>query len=153
MKLSHEEIAARLAASPEHDVCVLRIEEGDFGCEEHRDPPRLWLLTETAAGERLHHENTVFFDVFKRCELERAGIQCAVTETGDGVLISQGGRVMQVVGCTNATATSRHDGWMNVSVNGRSTEYVPMLYIDGENVAGGAENTCPLCYKIVYDIR
>lgn len=76
-----------------------------------------------------------------------------VTETGDGVLISQGGRVMQVVGCTNATATSRHDGWMNVSVNGRSTEYVPMLYIDGENVAGGAENTCPLCYKIVYDIR
>ena len=52
MKLSHEEIAARLAASPEHDVCVLRIEEGDFGCEEHRDPPRLWLLTETAAGER-----------------------------------------------------------------------------------------------------
>ena len=35
MKLSHEEIAARLAASPEHDVCVLRIEEGDFGCEEH----------------------------------------------------------------------------------------------------------------------
>ena len=30
MKLNHEEIAARLAASPEHDVCVLRIEEGDF---------------------------------------------------------------------------------------------------------------------------
>ena len=52
MKLSHEEIAARLAASPEHDVCVLRIEEGDFGCEDHRDPPRLWLRTETAAGER-----------------------------------------------------------------------------------------------------
>ena len=52
MKLNREEIAARLAASPEHDVCVLRIEEGDFGCEEHRDPPRLWLLTETAAGER-----------------------------------------------------------------------------------------------------
>ena len=44
----------------------------------------LELDAETAAGERLHHENTVFFDVFKRCELERAGIQCAVTETGDG---------------------------------------------------------------------
>ena len=52
MKLSHEEIAARLATSPEHDVCVLRIEEGDFGCEEHRNPPCLWLLTENAAGER-----------------------------------------------------------------------------------------------------
>lgn len=76
-----------------------------------------------------------------------------VTETGDGVLISQGGRVMQAAGCINATATSRHDGWMNVAVNGRSTEYVPMIYIDGENVSGGAANTCPLCYKIVYDIR
>ena len=33
MKLSHEEIAARLAASPEHDVCVLRIEEGISGAK------------------------------------------------------------------------------------------------------------------------
>ena len=52
-----------------------------------------------------------------------------VTETGDGVLISQGGRVMQAAGCINATATSRHDGWMNVALegSGRSTEYVPIL--------------------------
>ena len=71
------------------------------------------------------------------------------TETGDGVLMSQGGRVLQVAGCTNATATSRHDGWMNVA----ETEYYPSIYIDGVNVSGGASSTCPLCYKIVYDAK
>ena len=42
---------------------------------------------------------------------------------------------------------------MNVALEGRgrSTEYVPMIYINGENVSGGTGNTCPLCYKIVYD--
>lgn len=46
-----------------------------------------------------------------------------------------------------------NDGWMNVALegSGRSTEYVPMIYINGENVSGGTGNTCPLCYKIVYD--
>ena len=31
MRLTDEEVAARIAAVPEHDVCVLRIEDGDFG--------------------------------------------------------------------------------------------------------------------------
>lgn len=52
MRLSAEEAAARLAAAPEHDLCVLRIEDGDFGCEEHRDPPMLWLLVQSADGRR-----------------------------------------------------------------------------------------------------
>lgn len=39
MKLSKAAVAARLTAAPEDDVCVLRIEDGDFGCEEPRDPP------------------------------------------------------------------------------------------------------------------
>ena len=34
MRLTDQEVAARIAAAPDHDVCVLRIEEGDFGCEE-----------------------------------------------------------------------------------------------------------------------
>ena len=31
MRLTVEEAAARIAAAPDHDLCVLRIEEGDFG--------------------------------------------------------------------------------------------------------------------------
>ena len=31
MKLTEAEAAARIAAAPGHNVCVLRIEEGDFG--------------------------------------------------------------------------------------------------------------------------
>ncbi|MDO4316210.1 MAG: hypothetical protein Q4C45_10565 [Oscillospiraceae bacterium] len=56
MKLSNEEVAARLAAAPDHDVCVLRIEDGDFGCEEPKDPPLLWLLVQTADGARRSRE-------------------------------------------------------------------------------------------------
>ena len=41
MRLTDAEVAARIAAAPEHDVCVLRIEDGDFGCEEHREPAPL----------------------------------------------------------------------------------------------------------------
>ena len=53
MRLTDAEVAARLAAAPEHDVCVLRIEDGDFGCEEHREPAPLWLLCQTADGQKL----------------------------------------------------------------------------------------------------
>ncbi len=56
MKLSREEAAARLAAAPEHDVCVLRIEDGDFGCEEPKDPPLLWLLVQRADGGQISFE-------------------------------------------------------------------------------------------------
>lgn len=56
MKLSKEEAASRLAAAPEHDVCVLRIEDGDFGCEEPKDPPLLWLLVQTADGKQVSLE-------------------------------------------------------------------------------------------------
>jgi hypothetical protein len=56
MRLSDEEVAARLAAAPEHDVCVLRIEDGDFGCEEPKDPPLLWLMVQRANGDKLSRE-------------------------------------------------------------------------------------------------
>lgn len=56
MKLSKEAVAARLAAAPEDDVCVLRIEDGDFGCEEPKDPPLLWLLVQTADGRQFSRE-------------------------------------------------------------------------------------------------
>jgi hypothetical protein len=56
MRLSNEEVAARLAAAPEHDVCVLRIEDGDFGCEEPKDPPLLWLMVQRANGDKLSRE-------------------------------------------------------------------------------------------------
>ncbi len=52
MRLTVEEAAARIAAAPGHDLCVLRIEEGDFGCEEHRDLTPLWLLCQRADGTR-----------------------------------------------------------------------------------------------------
>ena len=52
MRLTDEEVAARIAASPEHDACVLRIVEGDFVCEEHRETAPLWLLSQTADGQK-----------------------------------------------------------------------------------------------------
>ena len=52
MRLSDAEAAARIAAAPGCDACVLRIEDGDFGCEEPKDPPLLWLLVQTAGGDR-----------------------------------------------------------------------------------------------------
>lgn len=52
MRLTDAEVAARIAAAPGHDVCVLRIEEGDSGCEEHRDPTPLWLLCQRADGAK-----------------------------------------------------------------------------------------------------
>ena len=52
MRLTVEEAAARIAAAPDHDLCVLRIEEGDFGCEEHRASAQLWLLCQQADGTR-----------------------------------------------------------------------------------------------------
>lgn len=56
MRLSDEEVAARIAAAPGHDVCVLRIEDGDFGCEEPKDPPLLWLLVQAADGTKYSRE-------------------------------------------------------------------------------------------------
>ena len=52
MKLTQADAAARIAAAAGHDVCVLRIEEGDFGCEERREPAPLWLLCQRADGVR-----------------------------------------------------------------------------------------------------
>lgn len=56
MTLPGEEVRARLAAAPEHDVCVLRMEDSDFGCEEPKDPPLLWLLVQTADGRKFSRE-------------------------------------------------------------------------------------------------
>ena len=52
MRLTDKEVSARIAAAPGHDVCVLRIEDGDFGCEERREPAPLWLLCQRADGVR-----------------------------------------------------------------------------------------------------
>ena len=52
MRLTVQEAAARIAAASGHDLCVLRIEEGDFGCEEHREPAPLWLLCQRTDGTR-----------------------------------------------------------------------------------------------------
>jgi len=56
MKLTDKEVAARLAAATEHDVCVLRIEDGDYGCEEPQDPPLLWLLVQRINGDKIPRE-------------------------------------------------------------------------------------------------
>lgn len=50
MKLTTEEVRSRLDAAPDCDACVLRIEDGDYGCEEIPDPPRLWLLVQLRDG-------------------------------------------------------------------------------------------------------
>ncbi len=42
------------------------------------------LSAESADGGCFTHENTVFFDVFKHCELRHARIDCEVTDGGDG---------------------------------------------------------------------
>ena len=52
MRLTEQEAAARIAAAPDHDVCVLVIGEGDYGCEEHREPSPLWLFCQRADGSR-----------------------------------------------------------------------------------------------------
>ena len=52
MKLTAEEVRQRLDAAPGYDGCVLRIEDGDFGCEEMPDPPHLWLLVQLRDGSQ-----------------------------------------------------------------------------------------------------
>ena len=56
MRMTEEEAAARIAAAPGDDACVLRIEDGDFGCEEHREPTMLWVLVQDAAGNRFSRD-------------------------------------------------------------------------------------------------
>jgi hypothetical protein len=52
---SSDALLARLRESG-CDACVLRIGEGDYGCEEPpRDPP-VWLLVLTREGEKLSRE-------------------------------------------------------------------------------------------------
>lgn len=68
-----------------------------------------------------------------------------LAENGDGVLMSQGGRVLQVAGCTNATATSV-EGLYN-----QKGTYAPTIFVDGEKICGD-ENSL-VGYQIVYDIR
>ena len=41
----------QLHSYPGYDAAVLRIEDADFGCEEPKDPPDLWLLLLTEQGE------------------------------------------------------------------------------------------------------
>ena len=41
----------QLRSYPGYDAAVLRIEDADFGCEEPKDTPDLWLLLLTEQGE------------------------------------------------------------------------------------------------------
>jgi len=41
----------QLRSYPDYDAAVLRIEDADFGCEEPKDSPDLWLLLLTEQGE------------------------------------------------------------------------------------------------------
>ncbi|WP_455582678.1 hypothetical protein [Dysosmobacter sp.] len=51
-----EEAARRLAAAPGADALVVRIGEGDYGCEEPGGTPMLWLLLQTANGQTISRE-------------------------------------------------------------------------------------------------
>ena len=79
MKLTNEEIRARLAAAPEHDVCVLRIEDGDYGCEEPPEIPALWLQLCDREGQLMVREipepviNTLGLTEGCTCKLEQLG--------------------------------------------------------------------------------
>lgn len=44
-------LLTQLDQYPDCDAAVLRIEEADYGCEEPKDPPGLWLLLLTRQGE------------------------------------------------------------------------------------------------------
>jgi len=46
----------QLQQYPDYDAAVLRIEDADYGCEEPRDPPNLWLLLLTNQGDLLPRE-------------------------------------------------------------------------------------------------
>ena len=48
-------LLTRLLASPEYDAAIVRIAEGDFGCEE-RETPMLWLLFLLRDGSQLSRE-------------------------------------------------------------------------------------------------
>ena len=48
-------LLTRLLASPEYDAAIVRIAEGDFGCEE-REIPMLWLLFLLRDGSQLSRE-------------------------------------------------------------------------------------------------
>ena len=49
------DLLAQLQASPEYDTAILRIAEGDFGCEE-RESPMLWLLFLSRDGTQFSRE-------------------------------------------------------------------------------------------------
>ena len=51
----HEELLRRLTASPEYDAAVLRVAEGDFGCEE-REEPMLFVQLLLRNGTMLSRE-------------------------------------------------------------------------------------------------
>ena len=86
MRLTDEEVAARIAAVPEHDVCVLRIEDGDFGCEEHREPAPLWLLCQTADGQKFSldiPETRVVAKCFKENQASYKMLSSCMRKTGE----------------------------------------------------------------------
>ena len=53
--MNNIDLLSRLTASPEYDAAVLRIAEGDFGCEE-REEPLLWLLLLLRDGTQISRE-------------------------------------------------------------------------------------------------
>lgn len=53
--MNNLELLTRLQASPEYDAAILRIAEGDFGCEE-RETPMLWILFLLQDGSQTSQE-------------------------------------------------------------------------------------------------
>ncbi len=54
--MTREEALARLVAAPESDICILRIEDADYGCEECRDAAMVWVQVVRRDGELLSME-------------------------------------------------------------------------------------------------
>lgn len=54
--MNTDALLERLRADEACDAAVLRIEDGDYGCEEPRDPPMVWLLLLLPDGNRLSRE-------------------------------------------------------------------------------------------------
>ena len=49
------DLLKQLQMSPEYDAAILRIAEGDFGCEE-RESPMLWVLFLARDGTQFSRE-------------------------------------------------------------------------------------------------
>lgn len=49
--MTRDEAATSLTAAPDADACILRIEDADYGCEECRAVPLVWVQVLRRDGE------------------------------------------------------------------------------------------------------